>query len=489
MDYIERNGSKWEYVIGLEVHAQVISKTKLFSPSINNFDMEPNTAVSLIDAAMPGMLPVLNDFVLYQAIKTGIAINARINKESIFDRKNYFYPDLPQGYQISQFYKPIVEEGYLDIPISKDSEQKKRIRIERFHLEQDAGKSIHDQSPNYSFIDLNRAGVPLMEIVSYPDISSPYEAAEYIKKLRNILRAVESCDGNMEQGSFRCDANVSVRKVGDVKLGTRCEIKNLNSIKNITKAIEYEALRQIEILEDNGTIDQETRLFDTKTNSTKTMRLKEDANDYRYFPDPDLLPVKINQEFIDNIKNNMPELPDQRINRYVTDYHISKYDASLLSDDINISEYFESVIKYDVKPKIAANWIIGEMFALINKSEKYHSINDSLVKAEDLAELISLITENVISGKMAKDVFVMMFESGKKPKDIIKEQGLEQISDKVLIKNAICKIINDNPKKVEEYQNGKEKIFGFFVGQVMKIFKGKANPAIINQILREELSK
>lgn len=483
MAYIKGNTGDWEYVIGLEIHAQVTTESKLFSGAVNSYGGEPNSQVSLVDAAMPGMLPVLNKHAVEQAIKTGLGINGTINKLSVFDRKNYFYPDLPQGYQISQFYHPVVSNGYLDI--TDENGNHKRIKIERIHLEQDAGKSIHDQSPTYSFIDLNRAGVPLMEIVSCPDLSSPHEAAEYVKKLRSILRYLGTCDGDMEKGSMRCDANVSVRRPGE-PLGTRCEIKNVNSIRNIVRAIEYEAARQIEILEDGGSINQETRLFDANTGMTRTMRSKEDAVDYRYFPDPDLPPLIIEDATIEQVRATLPELPAAKVSRYIQQYSLTEYEAEVLVADKAVAEYFEQVASR-ANPKMAASWISGEMFGLMNKSSM--EFEDVKITAVQMAELIELIGDNTISGKIAKTVFEQMFETGKAPKEIIEAQGLVQISSPEVIGSIIDQVIAANSDKVAEYKSGKDKLFGFFVGQVMKVSEGKANPTMLNELLKEKLSQ
>ncbi len=483
MAYIIGNTGKWEYVIGLEVHAQVTSKAKLFSGAATEFGSEPNSQVSLIDAAMPGMLPVLNKYCVEQVIKTGLAINAKINKISIFDRKHYFYADLPQGYQISQFYLPIVQDGYLSIE-TKDGTEKK-VRINRIHLEQDAGKSMHDQSPDCSLIDLNRSGIALMEIVTEPDLSSPYEAAEYVKKLRSLLRCIGSCDGNMEQGSLRCDANVSVRKAGG-KFGTRCEIKNVNSVKNIIKAIEYEAARQVEILENGGGIDQETRLFDVNTGETRAMRLKENSNDYRYFPDPDLLPVYVDEALIEELRTRLPELPDAKIERYVKEFGLSQYDAEVIVADEVTAKYFEAA-SLGVNPKTVANWICSELFGKLNKN------NIELAKCKItpimIRELVTLIENATISGKIAKSIFEEMFESGENPKKIVKAKGLVQLADSSALEPIIEEIIAAHPDSVAEYRNGKEKLFGFFVGQVMKKTGGKANPQMVNDLLKAKLLK
>jgi len=479
---ISGSTGEWEVVIGLEVHAQVKSKAKLFSGSSTEFGAEPNSQVSFIDAAMPGMLPVLNKFCVEQAVKTGLGLNAKINLVSFFDRKNYFYPDLPQGYQISQFYHPIVGNGQIVIEVDGET---KTVNIERLHLEQDAGKSIHDQTPDSSYIDLNRCGIALMEIVSAPDLRSPKEAAEYVKKLRAILRYLETCDGDMEKGSMRCDANVSVRKVGDTKLNNRCEIKNLNSMRYIMKAIEYEAERQVDLYESGKEVVQETRLFDTETGETRTMRSKEDARDYRYFPDPDLLPITITEEFVDNIKNNLPELPDQKHQRYVSEYKLSSYDAQILTLEKETALYFEEVCK-DNDPKMAANWISAELFGRLNKAGI--SITECPITPSKLSGLLNLIITNVISGKIAKDVFDIMFETGDSAEKIVEEKGLQQVTDHKEIEAIIVQVLQENPDKVTEYKSGKDKLFGFFVGQVMKLSEGKANPGLVNNLLKEKLA-
>ena len=479
---IEKNGNKYEVVIGLEVHAQVLSNSKLFSTSSTKFGSEPNTQVSLVDAAFPGMLPVINEYCIKQAVKTGIGLNAKIHKKSIFDRKNYFYADLPQGYQISQYKDPIVGEGnvILDLPSGP-----KNIGIERLHLEQDAGKSIHDIDPGNTLVDLNRSGVALMEIVSKPDLRSPDEVNLYIKKLRSIMRYLGTCDGNMQEGSLRADVNVSVRKLGDDKFGTRCEIKNVNSIKFMQMAIEYEANRQVELLEDGGSIDQETRLFDTKKNKTRSMRSKEDAHDYRYFPDPDLLPLEFDDNFIENIKKEIPELPDQKKNRFIEKFKLSPYEATILVSDLDTSKYFESVIESsDVK--LSANWITGELFALLN--EKNLEIGESPIAPQNLSKLLNLISDGTISGKIAKTVFEIMSKEDKDPNIIVKEKGLKQESDPKALEALIQKVLSSNEDKVKEYKSGKEKLFSFFVGQAMKESKGKGNPQLINKILKEKLN-
>ena len=479
---IIRNDNKYEVIIGLEVHAQVLSESKLFSTSSTKFGSEPNTQVSLVDAAFPGMLPVINEHCIKQAVKTGIGLKAKINKRSIFDRKNYFYADLPQGYQISQYKDPIVGEGSvtLDMPNGE-----KNIGIERLHLEQDAGKSIHDIDPQNTLVDLNRSGVALMEIVSKPDLRSLDEVNAYIKKLRSIMRYLGTCDGNMQEGSLRADVNVSVRKKGDKKLGTRCEIKNVNSIKFMQMAIDFEANRQVDIIEEGGSIDQETRLFDTKKNETRSMRSKEDAHDYRYFPDPDLLPLELNDNYIDQIKKDIPELPDEKKKRFIEKFKLSPYEANILVSDIEISKYFEEVSK-NSDVKLATNWITGELFALLN--EKNIEITESPISSKNLSKLINLIKDGTISGKIAKSVFEIMRDGDKDPITIVEEKGLKQQSDPKELENLINKVITENPKNVEAYKSGKDKLFGFFVGQVMKNSNGKANPKLVNEILKKKLN-
>ena len=481
-DLITGKTGDWEVVIGMEVHAQVSSNSKLFSGSSTSFGAGPNENVSLVDAAMPGMLPVINSFCIEQAIKTGLGLNAKINLFSVFDRKNYFYADLPQGYQISQYKNPIVGEGQVEIE-SKDGKTFK-IGIERLHLEQDAGKSLHDQHPSKSYIDLNRSGIALMEIVSKPDLRSSFQAGQYMKKLRSILRYLETCDGNMEQGSLRADVNVSVRKPGE-KLGIRTETKNLNSIKFIMQAIDYEVERQIEVLENGGQINQETRLFDTTNGITRAMRSKEDAHDYRYFPDPDLLPLTLSREYVDNISKTLPELPDQIRNRMVNVYGLSNYDAQVLTDEKETVVYYEKASEGRDK-KLIANWMTVELFGALNKSNL--TISTSPVNPINLANLVELIENKIISGKIAKDVFQEMFETGKNPNDIVEEKGLKQISDTSEVEKFIDQVLNDNKDKVEEYKSGKDKLFGFFVGQAMKESKGKGNPQLINKILKEKLN-
>ena len=479
---IERENNKYEVVIGLEVHAQVISQSKLFSSSSTKFGSEPNTQVSLVDAAFPGMLPVINEFCVKQAIKTGIGLKAKINKKSVFDRKNYFYADLPQGYQISQYKYPIVGEGkvILDMPYGP-----KEVGIERLHLEQDAGKSIHDIDPNNTFVDLNRSGVALMEIVSKPDLRSPDEVNAYIKKLRSIMRYLGTCDGNMQEGSLRADVNVSVRKLGSKDFGTRCEIKNVNSIKFMQQAIVYEANRQIDLIEDGKEIDQETRLFDTKKNETRSMRSKEDAHDYRYFPDPDLLPLEVSDDYINQLKNEIPELPDEKKKRFIEKFELSTYEANILVSDIETSKYFEEVIK-NSDVKLATNWITGELFAVLN--EKNLEISESPVSSNNLSKLINLIKDGTISGKIAKTIFEEMINGDQDPQKIVEEKGLKQESDPKALEELIDKVIMNNTDKVKEYKSGKDKLFGFFVGQAMKESKGKGNPQLINKILKNKLN-
>ena len=479
----------WEVVIGLEVHAQIDSQSKLFSGAATAFGAAPNTQVSFVDAAFPGMLPVINGYCVDQAIKTGLGLNAEINETSYFDRKNYFYPDLPQGYQISQFHHPIVGKGYLDIEL--EGEVTKRVGITRLHLEQDAGKSIHDQHPHHSYIDLNRSGVALMEIVSEPDMRSAEEAQAFVKKLRALLRCLGTCDGNMEQGSMRADVNVSIRRPGQ-EFGTRAEIKNVNSIRFIGMAVQYEVQRQIEILESGGQIEQETRLFDPQKNETRSMRSKEDARDYRYFPDPDLPALKVTRAHIEDIRHGLPELPDAKKLRFMSDYHLPSYDASVLTGEFEIAVYYEQCLKnFDHKedmPKFAktcANWIIGELFAALNRDNIY--IDQSRIKPDAMAELITLIQNDVVSGRSAKDIFVEMWETGERAQKIVKEKGLEQVSDNATITACIDQIFEKHADKVVEYRSGKDKLFGFFVGVVMKEMAGKANPQVVNEILKSKL--
>ena len=480
---ITRDKNRYEVVIGLEVHAQVLSNSKLFSSSPTKFGAEPNTQVSLVDAAFPGMLPVINEHCIKQAIKTGIGLKAKINYRSVFDRKNYFYADLPQGYQISQYKHPIVGEGTvtLDMPYGQ-----REIGIERLHLEQDAGKSIHDIDPQNTLVDLNRSGVALMEIVSKPDLRTLEEVNAYIKKLRSIMRYLGTCDGNMQEGSLRADVNVSVRKKDTKNLGTRCEIKNVNSIKFMQMAIDYEANRQVDLIEKGESINQETRLFDIKKNETRSMRSKEDAHDYRYFPDPDLLPLELKNDFVEKIKYEIPELPDEKKKRFIDKFNLNPYEANLLVSDKETSEYFEKVIK-NSDVKLATNWITGELFALLNSNDL--EITKSPISAENLSKLINLIKDGTISGKIAKNVFELMADNNKDPIKIVEEKGLKQQSDPKELEKIILEILSKNQDKVDQYKSGKEKLFGFFVGEVMKISDGKANPKLVNDILKEILKK
>jgi aspartyl-tRNA(Asn)/glutamyl-tRNA(Gln) amidotransferase subunit B len=473
---------EWEIVIGMEVHAQIIAESKLFSGAAASFGAAPNSQVSLVDAAMPGMLPVLNEHCVEQAIKTGLGLNAQINKTSVFERKNYFYPDLPQGYQISQFLYPIIGKGEIEIDLPDGSI--KTIGITRLHLEQDAGKSVHDQHPSKSYVDLNRSGCALMEIVSEPDISSPDEATAYLSKLRMILRYLETCDGNMEEGSMRADVNVSVRKPGD-GLGTRCEVKNVNSLKAVQQAIEYEAQRQIEIIEGGGKIHQETRLWDPAKQETRSMRSKEEAHDYRYFPDPDLLPLHLEDSWIDRVRETLPELPDQKKHRFMDSFGLSAYDANVLIAERARASYYETVAK-GRDAKLAANWVLNELLGALNKDNK--GIADSIITAAQLGALIDLISDNTISGKIAKDVFAEMYKSGKDPAVIVEEKGLKQVTDVGAIERIVDEVIAENPDNVAGYKAGKDKLFGFFVGQVMKKSQGKANPNVVNELLKSKLS-
>jgi aspartyl-tRNA(Asn)/glutamyl-tRNA(Gln) amidotransferase subunit B len=473
----------WEVVIGLEVHAQVLSEAKLFSGAATAFGAEPNAQVSFIDAAMPGMLPVINRFCVEQAVRTGLGLNARINLVSRFDRKNYFYPDLPAGYQISQYQHPIVGEG--EVLVDLPDGTVRRVGIERLHLEQDAGKSLHDQNPDATYVDLNRAGVALMEIVSKPDLRSAEEAAAYLRKLRAILRYLGTCDGNMDQGSMRADVNVSVRRPG-APYGTRCEIKNVNSMRFVQQAIEFEARRQIEVLEDGGTIAQQTRLFDAKAGETRAMRSKEEAHDYRYFPEPDLLPLELEAAWVDQLRGALPELPDAKKRRFMSDYGLPAYDAGVLVAERDTAAYFEAVAE-GRDAKLAANWVIGDLFAHLNKNGA--SIARSPVGAAQLGGLIDLIADGTISGRIAKDVFEVMFETGRDAAAIVEEKGLRQVSDTGEIEAIVAKVIADNPDKVAAYRGGKAALAGWFVGQVMKATGGKANPALANQVVTKQLSE
>ena len=476
---IQGGSGDWELVIGLEIHAQVSSRAKLFSGAAADFGGEPNDHVSLVDAAMPGMLPVINEYCVEQAVRTGLGLNAKINLHSVFDRKNYFYPDLPQGYQISQFQQPIVGEGTVVLDMA-DGETVE-IGIERLHLEQDAGKSIHDQHPTWSQVDLNRSGVALMEIVSKPDMRSADEVKAYVAKVRAILRYLGTCDGNMEEGSMRADVNVSVRKPG-APLGTRCEIKNVNSIRFMGQAIEYEARRQIDILEEGGEVVQETRLFDPRRGETRSMRNKEEAHDYRYFPDPDLLPLEFSQEWVDRIAASLPELPDQKRARFVEAFGLSTYDAGVLADDKAAADYFEAVAE-GTDAKLAANWVMGELFAALNRND--HEIDASPVPPQRLRELIGLIVDGTISGRIAKDVFDIMFKTGEAPAEIVEAKGLKQVTDTGALEQIIDTIIRENPEQAAGIKE-KPKALGWFVGQVMKASQGKANPQVVNEILRRK---
>ena len=469
----------WEVVIGMEVHAQVASRSKLFSGSSTAFGGAPNSHVSLVDAAMPGMLPVINRECVAQAVRTGLGLKAAINLRSVFDRKNYFYPDLPQGYQISQYKQPVVGEGQIEIEFDGET---KTVGIERLHLEQDAGKSIHDQHPDYSYVDLNRSGVALMEIVSRPDMRSAKEAQAYVTKLRTILRYLETSDGDMEKGNLRADVNVSVRRPGEA-LGTRCEIKNVNSIRFIGQAIEVEARRQIDILEDGGKIDQETRLFDPGKGETRSMRSKEEAHDYRYFPDPDLLPLELQQQWVDDLARHLPELPDEKRARFMKDYALSAYDAGVLVAERANADYFEAVAK-GRDGKLAANWVINELFGRLNKEGR--DIAQSPVSAKQLGGLVDLISSGVISGKIAKDLFEIVWTEGGDPAEIVEARGMKQVTDTGAIEKAVDEILAANPDKAEQAK-AKPNLLGWFVGQVMKSSGGKANPAAVNEILKKKL--
>ncbi len=472
---------EWEVVIGLEVHAQITSNAKLFSGASTAFGSEPNTNVSLIDAAMPGMLPVPNAECVKQAVRTGLAIDAQIHRWSRFDRKNYFYADLPQGYQISQLYHPIVGEGSLTV---ETDEGEKVIGVERIHIEQDAGKLMHDQHPTMSYVDLNRCGVALMEIVSKPDMRSPAEAGAYMKKLRAILRYVGSCDGNMEQGSMRADVNVSVRKPGD-EFGTRTETKNVNSVRFIQQVVEYEARRQVDVIEEGGRIVQETRLFDPDKGVTRSMRSKEDAHDYRYFPDPDLLPLVLTEEFVEDCKASLPERPDAKRARYVDALGLAPYNADVITSDVETARWFEALLAAGAEAKAASNWLISDLFGALNRLGK--DIGDSPVSPAQGAELLKLVADGTLSGSLAKQVFEIMLETGDDPAKIVEEKGLKQTSDTGAIEAAIAEILAANADKVEQYKGGKEALFGFFVGQTMKAMAGKANPKVVNELLKKAL--
>ena len=481
-NYIQGATGAWEIVIGMEVHAQVSSKAKLFSGASATFGAEPNAQVSLVDAAMPGMLPVINAYCVEQAVRTGLGLKAQINLFSVFDRKNYFYADLPQGYQISQFKQPVVGEGKLTLDMPDGSSRE--VGITRLHLEQDAGKSLHDQSPSQSYIDLNRSGVALMEIVSEPDMRNSEEAGAYLKKLRTILRYLGTCDGNMEEGSMRADVNVSVRKPG-APLGTRCEIKNVNSVRFVMQAIEYEARRQIDVIEGGGQIVQETRLFDTGKGVTRSMRSKEEAHDYRYFPDPDLLPLELDAGWVENIKTSLPELPDEKKARFIDKLGLSPYDAAVLVAEKESADFYEAVAK-GRDGKLSANWVITEYFGALNKSGK--SMADFVITPEKLGGLIDLIADDTISNRLAKDVFALMVETGKDAATVVDEKGMRQVTDTGAIEAVIDQVMAANADKVAEYRSGKDKLFGFFVGQTMKASGGKANPAAVNELLKKKLA-
>lgn len=487
MTYIVKSKNKeYEMNIGLEIHCQVISESKLFSASSTKFGAQPNTHVSFFDSGFPGQLPVINKYCIEQAIKTGLGLNATINKRSVFDRKHYFYADLPTGYQITQQFHPIVSNGYIEI-VDEDGNPKK-IRIEKLHVEQDAGKLTHDLSPNKSMVDFNRAGVALMEIVSRPDITSPYQAGEYIKKMRALVRYLGTCDGNMDEGSMRCDINISLHEKGSDKLGTRTETKNVNSVRFAIQAIEYESQRQADILADGGEISQETRLFDANTGTTRTMRSKENAIDYRYFPDPDIMPLILEEGLVERIKASMPELPDAKKKRFVEEYKLSEYDADILTSERAIAEYFEEAVGAEKERdgKMVSNWMQSELFAVLNKEAK--DISESPIKASELGELIDLIKDGTISGKIAKDVFKMMYEGEEKSaRKIVEEKGLKQVSDTGAIEKVIDDIIANSPDNVSAYRGGKVQLFGWFVGQTLKAMKGQANPQIVNEILKKKL--
>jgi len=479
---IEGREGPWELVIGLEIHAQVISRSKLFSGAATEFGAEPNTEVSFVDAAFPGMLPVINQECVAQAVRTGLGLDAQINLVSRFDRKNYFYADLPAGYQISQYAHPVVGAGSVEIELADGST--KRIGVTRLHLEQDAGKSLHDQDPVRSFIDLNRSGVALMEIVSEPDLRSPEEAGAYLRKLRTILRYLGTCDGNMEEGSMRADVNVSVRRHGE-PFRTRCEVKNVNSVRFVMQAIEAEAARQVAVWENGGTVEQETRLFDPGRGETRSMRSKEDAHDYRYFPDPDLLPLVLDEAWVAGLRADLPELPDAKRARFVAEHGLSAYDAAVLVADQETAAFFETVAA-GRDAKLAANWMMGDFFAALNRTGR--SIADSPVSAAALGGLLDLLTDQTINGRIAKEVFEAMVETGESPASIVESRGLRQVTDTGAIDRAVEAVLAANADKLAEYRAGKEKLFGFFVGQVMKAMAGKGNPGLVNETLRQRLS-
>src|SRR5512134_467938 len=490
---IEGKTGTWEVVIGLEVHAQIISKAKLFSGAATDFGADPNTQVSLVDAAMPGMLPVLNGRCVEQAVRTGAGLNARINLISVFERKNYFYPDLPAGYQISQYQHPLVGEGVVMLDLKDGSTRE--VGIERLHVEQDAGKSLHDQDPRRTFVDLNRAGVALMEIVSKPDIRSPEEAGAYLRKLRAIMRYLGTCDGNMEQGSMRCDINVSVRPLGENRLRTRAEVKNVNSVRFVMQAIEHEAERQVAVYDSGGEVVQETRLYDSGRGETRSMRAKEFAHDYRYFPDPDLLPLRLEEAMIERIRATLPELPDQRKQRFITDFGVPAYNAAVLVAEKEIGEYFEEFARrtsqltgealVDTGTR-CSNWLISELFGVLAKKKR--SIDEITIRPADFATLLKLIHDDTISGRIAKEVLEIMVETGDHPAAIVEAKGLRQITDTSAIQSAVAKVVADNPRQVEQFRAGNEKVLGWLVGQVMKATQGKANPDQVNQLLRQLLA-
>jgi len=481
---IQGDTGDWEVVIGLEIHAQVISRAKLFSGAATDFGAEPNSQVSLVDAAFPGMLPVINEYCVEQAVRTGLGLKAEINRESVFERKNYFYADLPAGYQVSQYQQPVVGEGTITLDLADGSSR--TVGIERLHLEQDAGKSLHDQDPRRTYIDLNRAGVALMEIVSKPDIRSPEEAGAYLRKLRSILRYLGTCDGNMEQGSLRCDINVSVRPAGENELRTRAEVKNVNSVRFVMQAIEHEAERQIEVYESGGEVVQETRLYDPGRGETRPMRAKEFAHDYRYFPDPDLLPLRLDDAWIEGIRASLPELPDEKKQRFIVDYGIGADDAGVLVAERETADFFEAVAR-GRDARAAASWVATSLFAVLNK--RGLGIAESPVSADNLGRLLDLIADGTISGRIAKEVFEIMVDTGGDPAAIVEEKGLTQITDTVAIDAAVDAAIAAGAAQVEQYKSGNEKVLGWFVGQVMKATQGKANPHAVNELLRQKLAK
>tara|TARA_B100000686_G_scaffold22951_1_gene21147 strand:- start:291 stop:1739 length:1449 start_codon:yes stop_codon:yes gene_type:complete len=482
---MSRNNIEWESVIGLEVHVQLATKSKIFSGASTSFGSSPNTQACNIDLGMPGVLPVLNEMVLKMAVKFGLAINANINSPTQFARKNYFYPDLPKGYQISQLDNPIVEGGNLEINLGGG--KKKNIGITRAHLEEDAGKSLHEDFEGLTGVDLNRAGTPLLEIVSEPEISSSEEAVAYLKKIHSIIRYLEISDGNMAEGSMRCDANVSVRRKGEKELGIRTETKNVNSFKFVEKAIKHEIKRQVGLLESGKTIIQETRLYDSVADETRPMRSKEFANDYRYFPEPDLLPVVLEDSFIQSIQKEMPELPEEKKKRFISEHNLSEYDAEVLSVDLNLSKYFEEVVNITNDPKLTANWVMGELSAFLNKDNL--TINETKIEARLMGQLLNKIKDSTISGKIAKEVFEEMWATKKGPEEIIEGKGLQQMTDSNEIENIIDQVLEENPKQLKQYKEGKEKLLGFFVGQIMKATSGKANPSQVNILLKEKLKE